>query len=513
MTPKPIREILQGPFAEWLGDDDWRPWSAFLCALRGERISAYEAALYRRCTGRQNLPSTPFREAWVAVGRKGRKSATAAVLAVYCAVYGQWKRAAGETLHVMVIALSKDQARLVLDYAAAILESRPGLARLIEARDTETIRLRNGVEIACFANSYRLVRGPTCVCAILDEVAVWWSDQLSANPDREILRALKPAMITQPGALLIGLSSPYAKRGLLYEKHRDHFGRDDSKILIWQADTATMNPQADKEEIAAAYLDDPLAAAAEFGAQFRDDLQTYVVPDAIEACIDRGVYERSPVPGTTYFSFIDPAGGSGQDAMTLAICHVQGERVVLDCLRERKPPFNPSDVAAEFIDTLKSYRVTIVIGDRFAGEWCRQPFHDAGIFYKLADRTKADLYRDALPIFNSRHVSLLDNRTLVGQLCSLERSTGPTGRDKIEHPRGAHDDLANAAAGALTIALQRPRWETPCETGLPYVGPVSTVQRIDDEFLVHSVTANWRRQNLETQESASLFERTGGLIG
>jgi len=190
------------------------------------------------------------------------------------------------------------------------------LTRLIAAKDAETIRLHNGVEIACFANSYRLVRGPTCVCAILDEVAVWWSDQLSANPDREIFRALKPAMITQPGSLLIGLSSPYAKKGLLYEKYRDHFGRDDSKVLIWQADTATMNPQVDKEEIEAAYHDDPISAAAEFGAQFRDDLQTYIVPEAIEACVERGVYERSPLPGVTYFGFIDPAGGSGQDAMT-----------------------------------------------------------------------------------------------------------------------------------------------------------------------------------------------------
>ena len=468
MSPKPIREVLQGPFAEWLGKDDWRPWIAFLCGLLGEPLTHYETAIYRRCTGRQKLPDKPFREAWVAVGRKGRKSATAAMLAVYAAVYGQWKRAAGETLRVMVIALSKDQARLVLDYAAAILESRPGLARLVMAKDAETIRLRNGVEIACFANSYRLVRGPTCVCAILDEVAVWWSDQLSANPDREILRALKPAMITQPGSLLIGLSSPYAKKGLLYEKYRDHFGRDDSKVLIWQGETATMNPQVDKEEIEAAYLDDPISAAAEFGAQFRDDLQTYIVPEAIEACVERGIYERSPVPGVTYFSFIDPAGGSGQDAMTLAICHNEGDIVVLDCLRERKPQFNPLDVAAEFIETLKSYHVNVVHGDRFAGEWCRQPFRDQDIFYKLADRAKSDLYRDALPIFNSRNVSLLDDRALIGQLCNLERSTGPTGRDKIDHPRGAHDDLCNAACGAICLATQkRRRFEQPVGLGLP----------------------------------------------
>jgi hypothetical protein len=300
---KTIREILDGPFAEWLGKDDWRPWRAFLCALRGEPMSDYEADMFRRCTGRTALPNRPFREAWVAVGRKGRKSATAGALAVYCAVYGQWKRAPGETLRVVVVALSKDQAKLVLDYAAAILNSRPGLARLVVSRDSETIRLSNGVEIACFPNSFRLVRGPTICCAILDEVAVWWSNELAANPDREILRALKPAMITQPDSLLIGLSSPYARKGLLYEKYRDHYARDDSSILVWQAPTDVMNPQVDRQEIEQAYRDDPVSAAAEFGAEFRSDLQSYVDREALEACVTSGCRERAPVQGNALQSF------------------------------------------------------------------------------------------------------------------------------------------------------------------------------------------------------------------
>src|SRR6516162_1911360 len=314
---KTIREILDGPFAEWLGKDDWRPWHAFLCALRGEPMSDYEADMFRRCTGRQSLPSRPFREAWVAVGRKSRKSATAGALAVYCDVYGQWKRAPGETLRVVVVGLSKDQAKLVRDYAAAILDSRPGLARLVMARDSETIRLTNGVEIACYPNSFRLVRGPTICCAILDEVAVWWNNELAANPDREILRALKPAMITQPDSLLIRLSSPYAKRGLLYDKYRDHFGRDDSNVLVWQADTATMNPKVDRQEIEQAYHDDPLSAAAEFGAQFRSDLEAFVSVDVVRSCVDDGVFERPPEDRVRYFGFCDPSGGSGADSMTL----------------------------------------------------------------------------------------------------------------------------------------------------------------------------------------------------
>jgi Terminase large subunit, ATPase domain len=465
---KPIAEVLDGPFSEWLGDADWRPWRAFLAALRAEPMSPYETALFRRCTGRSVAPSKPFRESWIAVGRKGRKSATAAMLAVYAAVYGRWQRAAGETLRVVVVALSKDQAKLVLDYAAAILQSRPGLARLIVGKDSESVRLRNGIEIVCAPNSYRLVRGPSVCCAILDEVAFWWSDELSANPDREILRALKPAMITQPGSLLIGLSSPYAKKGLHYEKYRDHFGRDDSNVLVWQAPTEVMNPAVDKDEIEQAYRDDPASAAAEFGAEFRDDLQSFIIPEAVESCIDRGVYERSPEPLTTYFSFIDPSGGS-KDSMTLCVAHLQNnDLIIIDCIRERKAPFSPSDVVEEFVETLKSYRCSIVHGDRYAGEWPRQALRDKGIFYKLAEKDKSSLYMDSLPFFNSRKVRLLDNRVLIGQLCALERRPSSNGKDKIDHMRGAHDDIANSVCGAVCLATQkRRRFEQQVGIGLP----------------------------------------------
>jgi hypothetical protein len=190
----------------------------------------------------------------------------------------------------------------------------PALARLVVSRDSETIRLSNGVEIALFPNSYRLIRGPTICCAILDEVAVWWNNELAANPDREILRALKPAMITQPDSLLIGLSSPYATRGLLYEKWRDHFGRDDSNVLVWQAPTEVMNPQVDRQEIEQAYRDDPLSAAAEFGAEFRNDLQSFVDREALEACVKPDCRERAPIGGTRYYAFLDCAGGSGTDS-------------------------------------------------------------------------------------------------------------------------------------------------------------------------------------------------------
>lgn len=446
---KPLREVIEGPFAEWLGEDDWRPWKSFMSTLRGEGMTVKERAIYYQCTGRKDKPRTGFTEAWVIVGRRGRKSAIAAVLACYHAVYCKWPRAAGESVRVLVVAVSKDQAKIVRGYCEAILESRPGLARLIETRDAESITLTNGIVIECVSNSFRSIRGPTVVCAIFEECAFWHSEN-SANPDKEVLRAVRPSMLTVPGALLLGISSPYARKGLLYEKYKKHFGKDGARVLVWKADTKTMNPQVDAGVIAEAYDDDPIAAAAEYGAEFRSDIEAFVDREAVEAVTSRGVRERQPVPAVRYAAFIDPAGGSGADSMTLAIAHMQKDVATLDALREVRPPFSPEGVVAEFAQLLKSYRISTISGDRYAGEWAREPFLKFGIKYEVGAKAKSDLYRDFLPVVNSGKADLLDNERLLNQLCGLERRTSRAGRDSIDHAPGGHDDLANVCAGVIT---------------------------------------------------------------
>ena len=91
-------------------------------------------------------------------------------------------------------------------------------------------------------------------------------------------------------------------------------------------------------------------------------------------------------------------------------------------------------------------------GDRFGGEWVREQFAGHGIHYEASELNKSELYLELLPMLNSRAVALLDHETLQRQLNGLERRKGRTGKDIIDHPRGGHDDLINAAAGALVLA-------------------------------------------------------------
>ena len=140
-------------------------------------------------------------------------------------------------------------------------------------------------------------------------------------------------MATIPDSLLICASSPYARTGALWDAYRKHYGKDDAPVLVWRAPTLTMNPSVPRRVIDEAYEADPASAAAEYGAEFRTDVETFVTREAVEACVSLGVRERPPVLDEYYSAFVDPSGGSA-DAMTLAVGHRQDDVVVIDCLRD-----------------------------------------------------------------------------------------------------------------------------------------------------------------------------------
>jgi phage terminase large subunit-like protein len=195
-----------------------------------------DADRYRAHTGRRRWPTTAAREAWLVVGRRGGKSRIAALVAVYLACFRDYRPglAPGERATVMVIAADRRQARVVLRYIAGFFDSIPLLRPLVQRRTAEALHLTTRVTIEVHTASFRAVRGYTVAAAICDEIAFWRSED-SANPDVEILAALRPAMATVPGALLLCLSSPYARRGALWETYREHYGQEHDPVLVWQA--------------------------------------------------------------------------------------------------------------------------------------------------------------------------------------------------------------------------------------------------------------------------------------
>jgi hypothetical protein len=310
-----ILEAMSHPdlWGRWFSDKaSWAAWLVVLRAIFGLPLSDDELDLFRRCTGRTAPPAGGACETWLICGRRAGKSMILALIAVYLGCFIDWSPylSPGERGTVMVLAADRKQARTIFRYAKALIAEVPTLAHLIERETAEGLDLKSGVTLEIMAASFRTVRGYTVLAALLDELAFWRSDEDSSNPDEAILAALRPAQATIRGAMLLCASSPYARRGALWNAHRLHYGKDDSPALIWRADTKTMNPTVPDSVIAEAYERDPASAAAEYGAEFRSDVAGFLDRALVEAAVDADVAVRPPREGISYFCFADVASGA-----------------------------------------------------------------------------------------------------------------------------------------------------------------------------------------------------------
>jgi len=452
-----ILEAMDDPelFAPHFRGDTWHAWKAWLAALFALPMTDDQVEIYQRHTGRESAPTAPFTEAELIVGRRGGKSRVLSLVAVFLACFKDYTPylAPGEVATIGVIASDRKQARSIFRFTVGLLKAVGMLEPLIVEATGETIALTNRVVIEIATASFRATRGYTYAAVLADETAFWRSDDNNANPDIEIFRALRPGMSSIPGAILLNASSPYRRAGLLWTTYQRHYGKDDARVLVWQASTADMNPGIDPAIIAEAYEDDPESAASEYGAEFRTDIADFISRAIVEACVEPGCYERPHANAAgKYSAFVDAAGGSGQDSMTLGIAHASVNGPVLAALRERKPPFSPDDVVNEFADLMRAYGIRTAESDKWGGDWVGEAFRKRGIRVVPCAKPKSDLYREVLPLLNGRRCNLPDNPRLISQLCALERRTARGGRDSIDHPPNGHDDVANAAVGALLMA-------------------------------------------------------------
>jgi hypothetical protein len=228
-----------------------------------------------------------------------------------------------------------------------------------------------------------------------------------------------------------------------------------NRVLFLQGPSRLMNPLLEQETIDAAYADDPEAAKSEWGGLFRSDISEYLPDALIDAAVVPG---RTELPWALplrncYVAFCDPSGGA-HDAMCLAIAHREPGRreecCVLDQIHVAPAPFEPEEVARRFAATLQRFEIHHLMGDRYAAEWVAGAFRRTAIRYEASPLDKSSIYSEVLPLFAQKRVELLDDKRLLTELRLLERKPRAGGRgDSIDHPRAAHDDIANACAGAL----------------------------------------------------------------
>lgn len=473
----PMRRALEDRriFGDILPGESWASWRVLLIAAMGEELTAAERVVFESLTGRPQEPGERCEELWAIIGRRGGKTRAIAVLASYLAAFVDYSDilAPGERAVLPILSASLWQAGKAHEYICGIFDGVSVLRKLVENRTADSVGLSTRVDIETRPASFRTIRGGTAIAVIADEVSFWKSDD-SRNPDKEILAAVRPSLATTHG-LLACITSPYASRGETYLTFKRDYGPDgDPKVIIAKAPSKTMNPTLSQSVIDRAYERDPESARSEFGGEFRTDIAAYVDRELIETAVDWGVVVRPPASGVRYRSACDPSGGRG-DSFTMAICHDEGDVSIVDCVVEIKPPFNPTEATATMAATLKSYGLHSTVGDRYAAEWVVAAFAGCGIDYKHSDRDRSAAYLDAMPLFTSGRVRLVENKRLINQFSSLERRTAPGGKDRVDHGPGGHDDICNAVALALVTKDRAPlTFHTPLIHSAPRNLPEST---------------------------------------
>ena len=459
-------------FRPFLGDDlkSWHPWFTALRALYGLPIKSPNGAeRVQQCTGRPatDLPTDGFSTALFLVGRRSGKSRIAAVIGAFEALFGghETRLAKGESGVIPVISPTKYQSSIVWKYLSAIFDAPLLQQEVIDRRDSDKVLLlRNGLEIRVLVGDWRSVRGPSVVCAIVDEVCfLGLTEESKVRSDTELVRALRPALITTKGKL-IAISSKYAKKGWAYgqwlRQHGCNKGVSPSfkqawTALVWDAPSRRMNPTLPQAEIDAAFEEDPAAARSEFGGEWREDVSEFVPRSLVESLVIVGRKELVPRDSQDYVAFTDLSGGRSDDA-GLAIAHKEGRKVVLDFAKLWRAPFNPHAIVAEQAQELKRFHLLRVTGDNYSAEFLVGSFNSCGITYRKSDLPKSELYRELLPRLCSSEIELLDDEKLIDQIAGLERRTRSGGKDIIDHPPGGKDDLANVVAG-VAVGVSKPK--------------------------------------------------------
>lgn len=425
---------------------------AFLAAVYGLALDSEQVLVFRQCTGRQYPRPGGYPEAVLITGRQSGKSETASDVVVFEAATAAKSRRNDGSYALLVAQDQRGAQRALFRYCSQAFEHSPLLAPSVANQTAETIALTNGVTIGVYPCRPAAIRGIRARVAVVDELAFFTATD-NRPTDVEMLRAIRPALATTGGKLII-LSSPYGQAGALWELHRQHYGREDSTTLVWQASAATMNPTLPADYLERMRQDDPDAYRSEVLGEFRAGVATFIDPETLDGCI-ADWRERLPGASHRYVGFADPASGSGKDSFTAAVAHQEGERTIVDAVKAWRPPFNPSGATAEAAEFFRSYGVTWIEGDGYAGEYAREGFKAAGVDYRVCELDRSRLYLELLPCLNAAAVAIPNDPALLRELRGLERRRGTSGRDRVDHRPGQHDDRANALAGAVYVCRQQ----------------------------------------------------------
>lgn len=408
------------------------------------------------------------------VGRRGGKSSTLSRLAVVESLYGRHNIPPGDVGVVPIVSTDKPEAMGRLRTIEAILDALGVAYKPCKAPILGIELVDRPIAFRVYAASIAGVSGFTSIFVLLDEVAKWADKDTGANPAKEVIRSIRPTMLTQPNARMVLSSSPW---GML-DAHYDAFEAGDTPLqTVAYAPTWVANPTITEEQTRIEEPDESTwlrEFKAEPQAEIEEGLLTEMLVDravrkpVLDPQTRKLVVDLPRMPGHFYVATMDPA--TRGNAWTLVVATRGPDRVRRVALaREwrgtRAIPLVSKDVLLEIRELIKPYGLTWVTSDQWAGDPLRDTAREVGLTLVLEPWThinKCEAYVGLRTMLLDEELELPPVDAVKTDLLGIRKKLTRNGVTYELATQGArHSDFAPAIAMAAAKVRGVARLDPP----------------------------------------------------
>ena len=371
-----------------------------------------------------------------------------------------------------LIIAPRDALRLeVFRYALGAVKAKPELARCVVNETAEMFCLRrpDGYEVefktGVATSGGTAARGQWWTDFALDECAFFRDSSFKVN-DEELFRAGSARVL--PGGQTIVASTPWAQGGLLYQLHRDNFGKPTTALVAHAPTLALHDSPMTRTIIDRERQRDPDNARREFDAEFMQGGTTvFFEGTSVDASLTDEPF--APQPGDQMAAGADFGFRSDSSALVLVALR-NGVVHVFDGAEERPngAPLKPSVTVGAFAKAIAG-RCQYLLADGHYREAIAEHLEEHGLHYAAAPTQPAETYVRARMLLREGRVRIHGvsfRDRLVQQMREVQGKPTSGGGMSIVHPRwatGGHGDLCAAFVLALwqvsgdAVAEQEPQ--------------------------------------------------------
>jgi phage terminase large subunit-like protein len=390
-------------------------------------------------------------------------------------------------------ATDADQAALLLDALAGFAARTDGLGGALTIENYRVTAKHNGARLEVMAADAASAWGLKGDLFVVDEFAVW---PTTAGP-RRLWEAILSAVPKVDGCRLVLLSTagapdhPSAKLLAHARTSPEWFAQEVPGPCPWISDDALAEQRRLLPESQYRRLHLNEWVSSEDRLVSAEDLAACATLDGPQA----------PAVGTRYVMSLDMA--YVHDQAVLAVCHRDGERVVLDRMHawkgSRLRPVREHDVEATLLEAHRAYNRPEALLDPWQTKGMAQRLRGEGVNVTEFTFSAQSVGRIALVLYRllrDHQVALDDDGDLLTELARVQlRETAP-GVYRMDHAHGEHDDRAVALAMCCAYLVEQPTdsgYGSSIDVGpipRPTQGPTSDV----DAGLVELGSDSWRWQ-------------------